>query len=68
MVLRNASHFWLIVTFYPGDVRIGKLDVDKEKQLAAELKIQSVPTIVAFFEGRPIASFVGVPDEKKYPL
>jgi thioredoxin-like negative regulator of GroEL len=31
-----------------------------------EMRIQSVPTVFAFHQGKVISSFVGVPDEAKY--
>ena len=47
-----------------GKVRMVKIDVDKEQRLAAALAqqglpLQSIPTVVAFFEGRPMDMFQG---------
>jgi putative thioredoxin len=47
-----------------GKVRMVKIDVDKEQRLAAALAqqglpLQSIPTVVAFFEGRPVDMFQG---------
>ena len=47
-----------------GKVRMIKIDVDKEQRLAAALAqqglpLQSIPTVVAFFEGRPVDMFQG---------
>ncbi|MCY4445116.1 MAG: co-chaperone YbbN [Rhodobacteraceae bacterium] len=42
-----------------GKVQLVKYDVDKNRNLAAQLRIQSIPTIYAFFEGKPINGFAG---------
>jgi putative thioredoxin len=36
-------------------VKLVKIDVDKEKVLAAQFRIQSIPTVYAFFKGQPVA-------------
>lgn len=48
-----------------GAVRMVKIDVDKEQQLAAQLRIQSVPTVYGFVNGRPFDAFSGAqPDSQ----
>lgn len=48
-----------------GAVRMVKIDVDKNQELAAQLRIQSVPTVYAFKGGRPVDGFVGaLPDSQ----
>ncbi|MCU4652454.1 tetratricopeptide repeat protein [Roseibacterium sp. SDUM158016] len=52
------------VTAARGKVRMVKIDVDKEQRLAGALAqqglpLQSIPTVVAFFEGRPVDMFQG---------
>ena len=47
-----------------GKVRMVKIDVDREHRLAAALAqqglpLQSIPTVVAFFQGRPVDMFQG---------
>ncbi|MEQ8368844.1 MAG: co-chaperone YbbN [Roseicyclus sp.] len=47
-----------------GKVRMVKVDVDAEQRLAGALAqqglpLQSIPTVVAFFEGRPVDMFQG---------
>jgi putative thioredoxin len=42
-----------------GKVRMVKLDVDKNQTIAAQLRIQSIPTVYAFFQGRPVDAFQG---------
>lgn len=48
-----------------GAVRLVKIDVDKNRQLAAQLRIQSLPTVFAFRDGQPVDGFVGaLPDSQ----
>lgn len=48
-----------------GRVRLVKIDIDKNQDLAAQLRIQSVPTVYAFVGGRPTDAFVGAQPESK---
>jgi putative thioredoxin len=48
-----------------GAVRMVKIDVDKNQDLAAQLRIQSVPTVYAFKDGRPADAFVGAQPESQ---
>lgn len=48
-----------------GAVRMVKIDVDKEQALAAQLRIQSVPTVYAFKNGRPVDGFAGAQPESQ---
>jgi thioredoxin 1/putative thioredoxin len=43
-----------------GKAEIVKVDIDKSQRLAAMLRIQSVPTYIAFFQGRPVGAERGV--------
>jgi putative thioredoxin len=36
-------------------VRLVKIDVDEEKMIAAQFRIQSIPTVYAIFQGQPVA-------------
>lgn len=42
-----------------GTVKLVKIDVDKSQELAAQMRIQSIPAVFAFFQGRPVDGFVG---------
>lgn len=54
-----------LVTQAKGAVRMVKIDVDQNQELAAQLRIQSVPTVYAFKGGRPVDGFVGsLPDSQ----
>lgn len=43
-----------------GTVRLVKINIDNNQGLAQQLRIQSVPTILAFFDGKPINGFAGL--------
>ncbi len=43
-------------------VKVGKVDVDEEPGIAQRFGIFSIPTIIAFKDGREIARTVGVTD------
>ena len=45
---------------YAGRIRIAKLDVDANQEVAKELGISSIPTILLFQDGRVVKKFVGV--------
>jgi putative thioredoxin len=48
-----------------GAVKLVKLDVDKNQQLAAQFRIQSIPAVFAFRDGRPVDGFVGALPESQ---
>jgi putative thioredoxin len=47
------------VTAAKGRVRMVKVDVDKNQRIAAQLRIQSIPTVYAFWQGQPVDGFQG---------
>ncbi|HRD77595.1 MAG TPA: thioredoxin [Hyphomicrobiaceae bacterium] len=48
-----------VVRGYGGKVRLVKMNIDQNKQIAAQLRIQSIPTVYAFRDGRPLDMFQG---------
>jgi putative thioredoxin len=42
-----------------GRVRMVKIDVDRNPGIAAQLRIQSIPTVYAFWQGQPVDGFQG---------
>ncbi len=48
-----------------GKVRLVKVDIDKNQRLAAQLRIQSVPTVYAFYQGQPVDGFQGALPESQ---
>lgn len=52
-----------VVRSYGGRVRLVKIDTDAHPSIAAQLRVQSLPTVYAFRDGRPLDGFVGVQSE-----
>lgn len=52
-----------IVRSYGGKVRLAKVNVDENQAVAAQLRVQSLPTVLAFRDGQPIDGFVGAQPE-----
>lgn len=48
-----------------GAVRMVKIDVDQNPEIAQQMRIQSIPAVYAFFQGQPVDGFTGaVPDSQ----
>ncbi len=47
------------VTATKGKVRMVKINVDQNQQIAAQLRVQSIPTVYAFHNGQPVDGFQG---------
>lgn len=52
-----------VVRTYKGKVRLVKLNVDDHPAIPGQLRIQSLPTVYAFRDGRPLDGFMGVQPE-----
>ena len=48
-----------------GLVRLVKINIDENQELAMQLRVQSVPTVYAFKGGQPVDGFVGVQKESQ---
>lgn len=46
-----------------GKVVIAQCDIDKQQEIAAAFKVQSVPTLVFFKDGKPVLATAGYMDE-----
>jgi putative thioredoxin len=44
-------------------VKLAKIDVDKEKLLASQFRIQSIPTVYAIYQGQPVADLTNYRSE-----
>jgi putative thioredoxin len=42
-----------------GKVKMVKVDVDQNQRIAAQMRIQSIPTVFAFWQGQPVDGFQG---------
>lgn len=45
---------------YADTVTVGKINVDEQPQLAAAFGVESIPTLIAFKNGVPLGSLVGL--------
>ncbi|WP_166418066.1 thioredoxin family protein [Cochlodiniinecator piscidefendens] len=48
-----------------GKVRMVKLDVDQNQAIAGQMRVQSIPTVYAFYQGQPIDGFQGAQPESE---
>ena len=48
-----------LVMSHGGKVRLVKVNVDENQAIAAQLRVQSLPTVYAFRDGQPLDGFVG---------
>ena len=54
-----------VVASYAPRVALVKIDVDKNQSLAAQFRIQSIPTVYAFLGGQPVDGFQGALGERE---
>ena len=54
-----------VVTEANGSVKMVKVDIDQNQNLAQQLRIQSIPAVYAFFQGKPVDAFQGVLPESQ---
>ena len=48
-----------------GKVKMVKIDIDQSQQIAAQLQVKSIPTVYAFFDGKPVDAFQGAQPESE---
>jgi len=53
------------VKSYKGEIKLVKIDSEKNPELSKQLQIQSLPTVYAFYEGKPIDGFSGAMPENE---
>ena len=54
-----------LATTYSGRVRIGKVNIDDNQDVASAYGISSIPTVVLFKGGQVVERFVGVTPKSK---
>jgi putative thioredoxin len=54
-----------LVSQLGGIVKLAKVNLDKNQQLAAQLQVQAVPTVFGFKNGQPIDAFAGPQPESQ---
>ena len=45
---------------HAGKVKVGKINVDEQQELAAQYRVMSIPTLIVFKNGEAVAQSVGV--------
>jgi thioredoxin 1 len=53
-----------LATEYDGQIKIGKVNVDHNQQLAADYRITGIPTLLLFKQGRVEETIVGVKSKR----
>lgn len=51
---------------YEGKVKIGKLNVDENPQVAVKYSVMSIPTVILFKEGQEVARQIGLESKETY--
>lgn len=54
-----------IVNEAKGSVRLVKINIDENQEIARQLRIQSIPTVYAFKNGQPVDGFMGAIPESQ---
>ena len=52
-----------VIGEYQGDVILAKVNTDEAQSLAATFRIEGIPLVIAFRQGKPAAEFVGIRPE-----
>ena len=48
-----------------GAVSLVKVNIDENREIAGQMRIQSIPAVFAFFQGQPVDGFVGAQPESQ---
>ena len=48
-----------IANEYEGKIKVGKVDVDQQAEIAMKYSIMSIPTLIYFKDGQPVAQSLG---------
>lgn len=54
-----------VVRSFGGKVRLVKINIDENPAIAGQLRVQSIPTVYAFRDGRPVDGFQGAIPESQ---
>ena len=55
-----------LVKEFKGKVKIGKINVDENSQIAGQYSVMSIPSVVFFKNGQPIRTMVGAQSKENY--
>ena len=48
-----------IVNSYKGKIKLAKVNIDENQQMAVQMQVRSVPTVAIIYKGQPVDSFNG---------
>lgn len=51
---------------YEGKVKIGKVNVDENPQVAGQFRVMSIPTLILFKDGQPVDQMVGAAPKRSF--
>lgn len=51
---------------YMGKIKVGKLNVDENQQIASKYGIMSIPTIMILKNGQPVKTMIGAQSKENY--
>ena len=54
-----------VIKSYNGKIKLVKINIDENQGVASQLRIQSIPAVYAFFQGKPIDGFMGAQTENQ---
>ena len=54
-----------LVREYGGKIQLVKINVDENQELATQMRVQSIPMVVAFKDGQPVDGFAGALPESQ---
>lgn len=54
-----------VVNEAAGKIKLVKVDIDKSPEIAAQMRVQSIPAVFAFVDGRPVDGFMGAVPESQ---
>ena len=55
-----------VATEVKGKAKVGKLDIDSAQEVAVQLGIQSIPTVILFKNGQAVNRWVGIRPKGDY--
>lgn len=51
---------------FEGKVKVGKLNVDENSQIASQYNVMSIPSILFFKNGQPVKTMIGAQSKENY--
>ncbi|MEJ2359399.1 MAG: thioredoxin [Deinococcales bacterium] len=51
---------------YEGKLKVGKVNVDDNQQVAMQFRVMSIPTVILFKDGQPVETMIGAQPKSAY--